>query len=80
MQNAQTRIEDLVELFVETGNVKRGKWLSNTSIVSIDCPAETAPVPGNGSREIKAAFENIRPTVPEDNFASSVQESLKFLE
>lgn len=67
---------DIVQVYVKSGNEKRGKWLSTTSVIRFDPESVVVTVNGGQGNRISAAVEDVRLAVEDDEFADHVQEGI----
>ena len=71
---------NLVQVFIQNGKEKCGKWSSPHSVISVDNDSGIVTVPGSRGHKIRAAIEDTRVAIQDDDLASSVQESIDQLD
>lgn len=71
------KLGDSVQIFHKMRGEKRGKWSSPRPVLNIDESSKTVLVPGSHGKTIKAAFEDIRHSIPPKlDFAICVQDAI----
>jgi len=73
-------VGDIVEVFIKRENEKRGKWTSPKPVISVDADTFSVTVPGKNGRKNRAAFEDIRLSVANDNFSKVIQDAIDALD
>lgn len=71
---------NMVQVFINNGQEKRGKWLSPRLISAVDTQAETVSVPGSNGLKIVAALGDTRLAITEDDLASQIVECIDRLD
>lgn len=66
-------VDDMVQTYVKHDKEKRGKWLSPLVILSFDRESETVTVSGASGHKMRAAVEDCRAAVTNEEFARMVQ-------
>ena len=66
---APVRIGDLVQVFVKLQHEKRGKWSNAKPVLSFDKVSGTVTAPGQNSRTIKAAVEDVLFAITDNEIA-----------
>lgn len=70
---------DLVQVYIKK-NEKRRHWSAAKPILAYDCSSRTVTVSGAYGRQIKASLEDFRPSLPENELALAIQESIDVLD
>ena len=60
------KVSDLVQVFIKLQNEKRGKWSYPKPILGYDHASRIVTVPGQSGRKIKAAVEDVRFAIIDD--------------
>jgi len=71
---------DIVQVFIKRQNEKRGSWSSPKPVLSFDHKSGSVVVPGRNGHKIKAALEDTRIAVVENELAMKVQEAIDDLQ
>lgn len=71
---------DLVQVYVKHGQGKRGRWLSPRVVQKIDRSSGNVTTAGVNGRNILSAFEDTRITIVDDDFSTSIIESIDSLD
>ena len=77
---APVRICDLVHVFIELQQDKRGNWSSPKPVLSYDRQSGTVTVPGQNGHTIQAAVENARFHITHNELALKYQEAMDVME
>lgn len=78
--NSQFKPGDLVQVFVQSGNEKRGTWSSPRQVLSIYTQARSVIVPGRAGISVCAAMEDVRAALDENELANAIQDSIDQLD
>lgn len=54
---------------------KQGKWSLPKIVLLVDNEARLVTVPGKNGKRVTAVFEDVRPALPDESFAMSIQVS-----
>ena len=73
------RLGGLVKVYIKLQHEKRGHWSGFKPSQAYDHSSRTVSVPSANGRQIKAAIEDIHPSLPENELALAIQESLDAL-
>lgn len=65
-------IEDIFEVYLQTGMMKRGKWSAPRIVHMVDNDSHTVTIPGKWWKRLNVSTEDIRLDLPEDYFAFTV--------
>lgn len=66
---------DMVEVFIELPNQKRGSWSSPRTVLDVDISSDTVSVSGSKGHSVKAALEDVRIAISDDNVAQILCEA-----
>ena len=67
---------DLVQVFIKLQHEKRGKWTSAKPVLRFDKASGIVTVPGQNGKTIKAAVEDVRFAISDDELAVKYQEAI----
>eukprot|EP00171_Calliarthron_tuberculosum_P000612 IDg612t1 len=67
---------DLFQIFLKSQGEKRGKWSSPKPVLSMDKVSQAVTVPGKNGRTVRAAIEDVRLTIADNQLAIKVQEAI----
>lgn len=71
---------DFVQVYIKSGNEKRGKWTSPRQVLSINREAGSITVHDRAGNIISAAFEDCRAAPNQSELTNAIQESIDELE
>ena len=74
------KIGDIVQVFVKLQHEKSGKWTNPKPVLNYDKQTGIVEVPGQNGRKIKAALEDVRFAVTDNEFAIKYQETVDSLD
>ena len=80
MAETPVNAADLVQVFIKLQHEKRGKWTSAKPVLSYDKASGIVTVPGQNSKTIKAAVEDVRFAISDDELAVKYQEAIDALD
>ena len=69
------RIGDLVQVFIKLQHEKREKWSNAKPVLSYENQSGAVTVPGQNGRTIKAAVEDVRFAITNNEFSLKYQEA-----
>ena len=73
-------VADLFQVYIKLQHEKRGHWSASKPILAYDPSSRTVTVPGANGKRMKAAIEDIRPSLPENELALAIQDSIDALD
>ena len=77
---APVKVGDLVQVFIKLQHEKRGKWTSAKPVLSYEKASGIVTVPGQNGKKIKAAVEDVRFAISDDELAVKYQEAIDVLD
>lgn len=67
---------DLVQIYIKNHHEKCGSWTSAKPVLTFHVISQTVTVPGSKGRTVKAAVEDVRHAIVNDEFALVLQEAI----
>lgn len=55
-------------MYIRLPHENRGRWPAHRSVVFLDTTVATVSVPGSSGKTVSAAFEDVRPSIIDDQF------------
>lgn len=71
---------DVVQVFIKLQHDKRGKWSGPKTVLHYDPSSRCVTVPGSNGRKIRAAVEDVRFDISNNNISRQIQEAIDCLD